>query len=36
MAAAKETESGFRYHQHVGLLGATNDELASRIAALAG
>jgi tetratricopeptide (TPR) repeat protein len=34
MAAAREVESGFRYHQHLGLVKGTGDEFGRRIAAL--
>jgi tetratricopeptide (TPR) repeat protein len=36
MAAAQEAKSGFRYHQGVGLVRSTDDEFATRVAALAG
>jgi hypothetical protein len=35
IAAARETQSGFRYHQHLGLVRDTDDTFAERIAALA-
>jgi tetratricopeptide (TPR) repeat protein len=34
MAAAREVESGFRYHQHLGLVKSTGDEFGRRVAAL--
>jgi tetratricopeptide (TPR) repeat protein len=34
MAAAREVESGFRYHKHVGLVKGTADEFGRRVAAL--
>lgn len=33
-AAAAETQSGFRHHQTLGLVGRTDDEFSSRVAAL--
>lgn len=35
LAAAQETQSGFRYHQNLGLVRSANDEFATRVAALA-
>ncbi|MGJ4997896.1 hypothetical protein ACQR0Z_25980 [Bradyrhizobium sp. HKCCYLS3077] len=35
MAAARETRSGFRYHQNIGLVKDTEDAFAKRIAELA-
>jgi len=35
MAATHEAQSGFRYHQHIGLVRGTNDGFAKRVAALA-
>jgi hypothetical protein len=34
LAAASETKSGFRYHQDVGLVPATSDDLACRLEAI--
>jgi tetratricopeptide (TPR) repeat protein len=34
MAAAREVESGFRYHKHLGLVKSTGDEFGRRVAAL--
>lgn len=36
MAAAGETESGFRHHRHLGLVQGTDEAFARRVAALAG
>lgn len=35
LAAVSETQSGFRYHQDVGLVPTTNDDLASRLETIA-
>ncbi len=35
LAAASETQSGFRYHQGAGLVPTTNDDLAGRLEAIA-
>jgi tetratricopeptide (TPR) repeat protein len=35
LAAASETQSGFRYHQDIGLVPTANDDLASRLEAIA-
>lgn len=36
LAASREVQSGFRYHQHFGLVEDTDDEFGRRVAALAG
>ena len=35
MAAAQETESGFRHHPNLGLVQSTADEFSMQVAALA-